>query len=299
MATPAQKRKLQEELGELIATQKRAKGDQRNFRKYRDDPVGFIMKILMFQPWFRQIEIAETVRDHPLVAVPGSVAAGKDAIAAALSLWWIYARDGLVLSTSASARQVHETFMRAELGKYWRRANLPGQIFNHALRIGSRTRLLAHTSTDVSRLTGHHEARVLCVLSEAQGLEVSAYEAMLSNAQGEGDRILAVGNPLAPEGTFFTICQPTSDWRMVRMPATEHPNITGAAPFIPGGPTKAGIARIERMFGKGSPQYLARILAVFPEDAEFGLANREWIERAFERVEGTTMTYPNGMKVAL
>src|SRR5207244_280936 len=102
--------KLKLAVGDLIerGNASSAHGD---LRRYADDPLGFCRDVLKVDPWSKQEEIAEAVRDRPQVHVRGANNLGKDAISAWLALWWAYAKEGLVLLTSASERQVREILM--------------------------------------------------------------------------------------------------------------------------------------------------------------------------------------------
>ena len=104
MTTPATIRSLEADVGALVAEHRAARGLQ-DFAKYRDDPVAFLRDVLHWQPWSRQEEIAGLVRDCPLVAVRSANGIGKDALAARLALWWVFARGGLALLTGPSERQ--------------------------------------------------------------------------------------------------------------------------------------------------------------------------------------------------
>ena len=103
--------RLAEGLGEVIAKGGRGAHD-RSHSRYANNPVGFMRNVLHSDPWERQVEIAEAVRDHPLVSVRSCNAAGKDWLAARLAIWWVYARRGLVFLTGPTASQVEEILMR-------------------------------------------------------------------------------------------------------------------------------------------------------------------------------------------
>jgi hypothetical protein len=79
--------RLGREIGELVARHERGRG--LDFAEYRDDPVRFIREVLKGEPWSVQCDIAEAVRDEPLVVVRSCSSAGKDWIAAQLALWWV------------------------------------------------------------------------------------------------------------------------------------------------------------------------------------------------------------------
>ncbi len=69
--------RLRAELGDLQEARDTVR-DLGAFRKYETDPVSFMREVLGAKPWSRQIEIAETVLEHPLVCVQGANGVGKD-----------------------------------------------------------------------------------------------------------------------------------------------------------------------------------------------------------------------------
>lgn len=278
-------RKLQADVGELVDRQESTRSVD-SYRRYADDPIGFMVEVLGFDPWSRQVEIAQSVVAHRLTLVQGAVAVGKDAVSAALALWWVYARGGLVLVTSATQRQVKTIFF-GEIDRMWHRSGeLPGELFTSALKLGpgSDAGILGFTSSSVSALTGFHGANILGILSEAQGIEPFGFEAMYSCATGPDDRILALGNPLEPSGTFFDASK-SGRWNVVKIPAAEHPNIIEGRTVIPGGPSRESIEHLKAEYGVDSGVYQARVLSEFPSMGEEGLIARPWLDMAADRFD--------------
>lgn len=283
MTSGATLRQLERDLGDLLERHDTGR-DLRHFEQYRDRPVAFIREVLKGEPWERQVEIAEAVRDSPLVAVRSCNAAGKDWIAAHLALWWVYARRGLVLLTGPTERQVVEVCM-SEVARAFRGASeLPGELYRTTLRLPHEARagVLAFTSTESSRLTGFHAPRVMAIVTEAQGVEEYAWEGLLACATGPQDRFLAVGNPLVPSGRFFAVSR-GSGWRSIQASALDHPNLREGRTVIPGGPSQAFIDRMRAEYGEASPVYVARVLGEFPDQGEQGLFRRSWLEEAARR----------------
>ncbi|MFL5613771.1 MAG: hypothetical protein ACJ796_08930 [Gemmatimonadaceae bacterium] len=295
MTTPRKLDKLEEQLGELIASRSRTANRTAKYTKYADDPIGFIRDVLKGDPWSKQVEIADALIDDPLIAVQSANGVGKDWLAAALALWWVYARRGLVLITAPSERQVHEILMKTEIARFWHRAKLPGQLFTNALRLpeeveSDRVGILAQTSSGssgASKLTGHHAPRILVIISECQGVEPFAWEGLLSCAVSDEDRVLAIGNPVSPDcGMFYTITRPSSSWKSFTISAFDHPNVVHNDKRVPGGVTRAFIKRIRDNFGGiNSPAYIARVLGQFPETSAHALVTRAWLEAAVRRHE--------------
>ena len=275
--------RLKADFGELLAVHERGR-DLNEFTHWEGDPVGFCTEVLRAELTDYQEDISGSVRDRPLVVVQSCNAAGKDFIAAHLALWFVYARRALVLITGPTQRQVREIVM-GEVGRAWGRArDLPGELFQSALRLGQSEQagILAFTSSEASRLTGFHAPRLMVLLTEAQGVEGFAWEAALACATGAEDLILAVGNPLSPSGSFYAASR-SDAWHRHQISAFETPNVQQGREVFPGMMTLQGVARIESEFGKGSGVYQARVLGRFPDQGEEGLFRRSWLELAVER----------------
>lgn len=201
----AARRELEREYGELLQDGEPAR-DLDRWSRWEDDPVGFITDVLREDPWSAQRETAESVRDRRKTVVVGCNALGKDWTCARLALWWAYSVGGLAVLTGPTERQVSEVLMRKEVGRAKRSGNLPGELYTGALRIrGEEASILAKTASGVSDLTGFHGRRVLGVITEAQGVDDFAWEALQACATGPEDRLLAVGNPLEPQGKFYKV----------------------------------------------------------------------------------------------
>lgn len=275
------------ELGELLESHRGDDADLSAYEGYADDPSGFLREVLSADPWHRQAEIAEAVRDEPLVSVRSCHAAGKDWLAARLALWWCYARRGLVLLTGPTRVQVKEILMRGELREAFTQAGgLPGDLHVKALRPTGRGKagVLAKTATGVSALTGFHDARVLFVITEAQDPEIGhAWDAAFACTTGAEDRVLTLGNPTEPVGRFYQAHRESSEWRSFRITADDIPNVREGRTVVPGLLTREGVRRFADEYGEDSGFYRSRVLAAFPEEGQDALVQREWIDAAVDR----------------
>jgi hypothetical protein len=281
MTTPSAIRRLEEEVGALIE-QHRRRTVATDFTRYANDPVGFIRDVLHGAPWATQVAIAESVRDARQTVVRGCNGSGKDWLAGRLALWWVYARQGTVLITGPTARQVKEVVMGQIRRSF--RPELPGELFEMALRVRGEAEagILAFTSTDVSRLTGFHAPRLLVIITEAQGCESGTWEAAYACATGEDSKLLAVGNPLTPAGAFFEACR-SVQWVSHRVSAFDHPNLVQGREVIPGAVTQGFVDSIRTEYGEASGVYRARVLAEFPDESDESLVQRSWLSAAAER----------------
>jgi len=270
-------RRLEADVGALVARHDRRVDLGALRRRYADDPVGFIRTVCRETPWAKQVEIAEAVRDHGRVVVRSCNGAGKDWLAGRLAVW-AAAMGWFVIITGPTERQVKVVVM-GEAYRAWARARLPGEFYELAWRLdrAGHAGILAFTSSDVSKLTGLHAPKVMAIITEAQGVEPFCFEAMHANLTGDPSRLLVVGNPLVAAGRFFEACR-APHWTSVQIGAAE------AIPAaIPGGITARFADTIAQEFGSGSGVFRARVRGEFPEEDSDGLVRRSWLEAAAER----------------
>jgi hypothetical protein len=268
------------ELGELIGRRESRDGLS-VYARYATDPLGFARDVLGFEPIPKQVEILDALELNRRVVVRGCNGAGKDAAAAVAALWFCYCREGLALLTAAGLRQVGEVLMRREVRRMWTRAELPGELFELALRIPGheQTGMLAFTASDPDKFTGHHAPATLVVLSEAQGIEDDIFEGAFACATGANSKLLVVGNPLRPLGKFYEL-NGADGWTTLRAAASDHPNVIQGREIVPGAVTREFVQDIRREYGEGSPQYRSRVEAEFPLEAAEQLIRAEWLDDA-------------------
>ena len=90
--------------------------------KLRKRPELFIEHVLGAKLWGKQIEIANGLRDHRIVAVRSCHGSGKTFLAAQLALWWLYTRPfSTVITTAPTGRQVTDLLWK-EIRKSYKRA---------------------------------------------------------------------------------------------------------------------------------------------------------------------------------
>lgn len=279
-------RQVDELAGAMLEQRTKGRTHRALQRQYQGRPLAFIREVLRGHLTPQQEAVVAAVEAHPLVAVPGAVGVGKDYVATALAMYWAYIEGALVIFQAPTERQATVILMREVRDHFARASDLPGDLFQRALIVpgAHRAAIRTMTSTESSKLTGFHAPDVRVVLSEAQGLEPHAWEAAFSVAIGPRDRIMAVGNPLSPEGRFFDAClAPDTKWHTVTLSALDHPNLLTGRVIVQGGPTVASVQRFKDEYGADSAIYRSRVLAQFPLEATAALFPRDLLMAAVNR----------------
>jgi len=170
-----------------------------------------------------QQEIVDSVqccKDHRRTTVRSGHARGKDYVAAAISLAFLYLNSpSKVVSTAPTLRQV-KSIMMTEIAGMWNNANeklaslgieLEGRLLTQRLTLpekgkisGSNHYLEGFKAADKSAeaWTGYHSENVLVVMSEASGITDDTFRAIEGLLTGNS-RLLIVGNPVRITGGFY------------------------------------------------------------------------------------------------
>jgi phage terminase large subunit len=278
--------RLQEQLGNLLAKHEETR-DLVEFHQYADDPAGFMREVLRCDPWALQVRMAEMIRDNSRTIIVSCNGAGKDWVTARIAMWWVYARRGMVIVSGPTERQVKQIVLREVRRAFAAAPELPGELYATELRVGESGEcgILAMTSDSMDRLTGFHHPRLLICVTEGQGVDEQAYEAAFACATSPENRIFIYGNPTRPTGPFYRAAN-SDNWSLLRIPATEHPNVISGRMEIPGAVSREWIELMREEYGAASSIYRSRVLAEFPDENVEGLVQRAWLRAANERHAG-------------
>lgn len=208
--------------------------------RYAADPVAFFREVLGVEPWEKQVEILEALRDHDRVAAKSGRRVSKSHTAAGAALWWYCSwPDARVVMTSTTARQVDAilwrelSMVRARAGRCVAcKTEIAAQIASgvpsvvaeqrvprpckHSALIGGEIGMLARTglkSDDFREVWGFTASqgeavqgiagsKMLFIVDEASGVPQPIYDAIEGNRAG-GAKVLLLGNPTRNEGEFF------------------------------------------------------------------------------------------------
>jgi len=254
----------------------------------RNNPAWFVKRALGVNLWWKQAEIAQAVADNDLVSVRSANGVGKSFLAACLTPWFLSShRPGYVVTTSSSWTNIKRTLW-PEIHRI--KAGAPhiangigdmGEILDLEWKWGPQWGAFAVSTKTPENISGFRTPHgVFIIMDEASALEPDIFDAMMGLCSAHGSKILLIGNPLRPEGPFFeTFGDP--DWKNFHISAMESPNVVSKSNDIPGLATELWLERMTRKWGKGTPQYLARVKGEFPESAEDTVVPKPWLEEAY------------------
>jgi len=283
--------------------------------RYRARPVEFFREILGVEPWHKQIEIIEAVRDHDRVAVASGHKVSKSHTATGLALWWYCSfDDARAVMTSTTSRQVDQILwrelmmIRARSGRcvVCRVADPDGLVIKrpcpHSALIDGELGTLARTglkSDDFREIVGftarEPEAiagisgrNVLYIGDEASGIPDPIFEGIEGNRAG-GAKLALFGNPTRNEGEFFEAFHSKSRlYKTIHVSSEETPNVVEGRVVIPGLATREWIDEKRDEWGETSPLYLVRVKGRFATNEQGRIFNLHTIRTAEIRWYDTT-----------
>ena len=287
------------------------------FRKYQEDPVGFVQNALGETLWSKQKEILESVRDNKRTAVPACHAPGKSHIAARAVAWWVSSfpvGTTQVLTTAPNYRQVR-TILWAHIQRLHARHNLAGEVFTTEWRVGREIAAYGFSGQqhDESVVQGIHAPHLLIVVDEAAGISPMIGTALESLMTGGHTRMLVLGNPPTDnEGTWFERACNSPIFNVLPIGAHDTPNFTGedsgichsCPQGVPQHEVKTHLVdhdwvnEVTREFGEDSPFVEARVHAKFPRAVNNKTIPLSWIEKSMENELATEGRIRLGVDVA-
>jgi phage terminase large subunit len=291
-------------------------------RKAIVDPVLFARRILGVDLWDQQIEILHSIRHNRKTAIKACNAAGKTFTLAVAALWWLARyKDGVVITTSATYRQV-ETQIWPVIRSLTARAKVPYPKVNSTeLKLRGEDNFAMGLSTNrAEKFQGYHGKHVLIIADEAPGIAQEIWEATAGIMAGGEVHLVMAGNPTIPSGAFFdAFHRERASWNCITIDAFSSPNLRGLTleELLQMNPEKGGplddnvvpylVTRrwVHEQHNawwhgdeSGSPIWMSRVLGEFPDQASDTLFKLRWLERAKERVPSDSAAEGAGGLVA-
>jgi hypothetical protein len=247
-----------------------------------------------------QVEWCQALVDYRAVAIETGNALGKDFWIGRIIPWWLYTRPNSLCIVTGPGQTVLGSVtwkeVRRAIGGFDEFAPpipLGARISSgiktspHTVDLGGGWQALGFSTTSVERASGQHAGELLVVIEEASGAEDVVWEAVESLKY---TKLVAIGNPLRPDGGFAELCdQGDSDIR-ASVPAREavrHLNTPStASPHAELDKSPVGLAdrvfldAVARKYGKDSLWYRCHIKAERPRLSHERLIQPEWLDRA-------------------
>jgi len=238
--------------------------------------------------WQKQIEIAESVRDHRRTAVKSCHGSGKSYLAARIVIWFLHAfANSIVLTTAPTQNQVKNILWRNVNAAFQEKKRpLLGRCLQTQYDIDPSWYALGFKSEDTAadRFQGFHAENALVVIDEAAGVDDRVYEALDAVMTSEAARMLLIGNPTNPTGEFnAAFGSNRSLYNTITIKASDTPNIQAGKTIRPYLITQQWIDDAVEKHGADSPYVKARVDAEFPTISENNLIPLAWVERANAR----------------
>lgn len=287
--------------------------------RYQDDPVSFARDILGIDPWEKQIEVLEAVRDCKTVAVPSGQKTGKSMTAAILALWFYCSfPDARVVFTSTTSKQVDGILWR-ELRKLHRRSGkclaccqadpndrkiprpcphstrIDGEMHDLArsgLKANDFREVVGFTASAAEAIAGTSGVNLLYIADEATGIKDPIFEAINGNCAG-GGRVVMFSNPTRPTGYFADVCLNKAHiHRVIWINSEDNPNARTGRRIYPGLAERSYIEAKREEYGGDSAWFRVRVLGQFVTHEEGRIISLDDIIESERRLADTTSDGP-------
>jgi phage terminase large subunit len=245
---------------------------------WQSDPVGYLRNVLKADTWEAQDRIAEALRDSKRVAVRSCHHSGKTFLAGGLAHWFLSSfNPAKVITTAPTDRQVRKQLW-GEVNRHYRRGGLSYTISTMEMSAGPDQHAYGFTTNEPEKFQGWHESNIMFIVDEASGVDEPIYEAIEGCLTGPNAKLLLIGNPNSPMGTFY---------EAFRSPLYEKFHISAVpqpgAFVVPERLLPSDWAEEHKDWGEDSAFYQVRVLGNFPPQGENTLISLAWVQAAMER----------------
>jgi phage terminase large subunit len=209
--------------------QKLEKGE-RDYSKYKDDPVGFVRDVLSENPTPDQEDVLRAIITPPYkVIVRSAHNVGKSWLCACIILWFSKTQgDSFRLNSTASTYdQINEAVwgevraMDAKSGLNLMRGVRP------VIQLGPKAVAKGFTAKTPTAFQGRRGLRNGLIADEAMGIEPSMFPAMESIFGGERYFGLYTFNPTDPS-SHLRMKEESGEYRVIVLSQENHPNVIAA-----------------------------------------------------------------------
>src|ERR1700736_3080499 len=199
-------------------------------RRVIADPVLFASHVLGVEVWGKEAEILQSIKNNRRTAVKACHGVGKTFSLAIAVLWWLARyREGIVLTTSPTQRQVR-TQLWSEIHRAVERAKVPyPKLKTTELKFRDDNNFAIGFSTNqAENFQGYHGKYVLIIADEAPGVQSGVWDAVAGTMAGGKVHIVMAGNPTIPSGAFYdAFTKERGLWNCFTIDAFDSPNLKG------------------------------------------------------------------------
>jgi len=259
------------------------------------DPVFFVRHVLGGDPWEKQEEVLNAVRDHRRVAVRACHGVGKTKVAAWVALWFLYChRNSKVITTAPTWHQVENLLWREiHAAHATSRIPLGGKVLQTQIELGKQWFALGLSTDKPERFQGFHAENILLIVDEASGVDQRIFEAAEGFLTSPGAKLLLIGNPTQLSGEFYNAFR-SSLYHKIHISAFDSPNLKAGKIVRPYLVTPEWVEEKRIKWGEDSPMWYSRVLGEFPEQGDDTLIPLAWIEAAQRRWREYMKSEPKG-----
>ncbi|MHC4157068.1 MAG: hypothetical protein ACYST6_19420 [Planctomycetota bacterium] len=246
--------------------------------------------------WPKMREVAESVRDNQLTAVPAGHSVSKTYGAGRIAVWFKTCfQPSTVITTAPSDNLVTEQLWREIRSAYQGGGGKdylggkmttvkwdlkPSEATLKKLKPEDRAdweknfAIGFSTSPDsasehVTKMQGWHNKYLLVILDEAGGIILPIWKTVLSGLIiNERCKVLAIGNPTDPYSKFADVCKLTKRWNVINISTHDTPNYLQDAEVVPNLAGRQHERDIIEEYGENSNEHRVRCLGKFPTFAE-------------------------------
>lgn len=293
----------------------------KNILYYQEDWTRFAREILRIQLDPQQEAILRGVQHNKMVSVRSGTARGKDFVAAAAALCFLYLTPQFddagemvastkIALTAPTGRQI-KNIMMPEISKMFNNAKfLPGNLMSEGIRFDYYKEwfLVGFKASDSAESwSGFHAVNTMFVVTEASGISEVIYEAIEGNLQ-QNSRILLVFNPNVTSG-YAANSQKSKRFTKFQLSSLDAPNVINKRLIFPGQVDYEWVIdkvenwtvpisdndvdegkgdfefelNGEKRFFRPNDLFRVKVLGMFPEVGEDTLIPIEWVELANQR----------------
>jgi hypothetical protein len=287
--------------------------------RYQNDPIGFMVNCLDVKSehiWSKMREVAESVRDNQLTAVPAGHDVSKTYTAGRLALWFKTCfQPSTVITTAPSDnqvrnqlwREIHTAYSGAKVPLGGKMTSLmwdvkPAQDTLYALESHLRGQWEKNfaigfsTSPDTvsehaTKMQGWHNKWLFVILDEVCGIHQQITKAVIDSLIiNKRCKVLALGNPTDPTSEFARWCESLGVWSVIPISVKDTPNFIHGREIIPGVAGRDYEKRIRETYGQDSNVYKYRVLGQFGDYREGTFYGKEL---ALASKEGRVGNFPH------